>query len=34
MGILAAAQARRTEFREVRPVDTAWPERPVAGVKG
>jgi len=34
MGILSAAQTRRAGWRELRPPDAEWPERPVSGVKG
>jgi ADP-ribose pyrophosphatase len=34
MGVLAAAAARAAGWQDVRPADAAWPERPVAGIKG
>jgi ADP-ribose pyrophosphatase len=34
MGILAAAHARTAGWQGLRPADAAWPERPVAGIKG
>jgi ADP-ribose pyrophosphatase len=33
MGILSAVQARGDGWRQLRPADADWPERPVSGVK-